>query len=255
MTMPTLLFVHGWGQSAQVWRAQIAYFAERFAGQMKVQAVNLPGHGGASDAPFDAWEDVLLDAMPKGPVMLVGWSLGGMLGMRLALQHAERLAGLVLLSSTPRFRVAPDWVHGVDDEVFGRFQEALESDAPRLLERFFALMLQGDELSRRQYIGIARTAVDKRYPTSMQGLRCGLQWLDTLDMRADLAQITLPTLVVHGEADAVTPVGAARYMAEHIPGAEMHLMQGGHALHLSRAQQLNEALEAWCLNSISIHDR
>jgi len=255
MTIPTLVFVHGWGQSAQVWHAQVAFFAEHFAEKFAVQSVNLPGHGGAADVPFDAWENALLDALPDGPVVLIGWSLGGMLGMRLALRQPERLAGLVLLSSTPRFRVAEDWVHACDDEVFERFQEALESDAPRLLDRFFALMLQGDELSKRQYIEIARTAVDKRHPVSMQGLRCGLQWLDTLDLRAELAQIKLPTLIIHGEADAVTPVGAARYMARHIPGADLQLMQGGHALHLSSAQQLNEALEAWCLNSISIHDR
>jgi len=255
MTMPALVFVHGWGQSAQVWHAQLAFFAERFAGRMEVQALNLPGHGGAADMPFNAWGNALLDALPEGPVILIGWSLGGMLGMRLALHHPTRLAGLVLLSSTPRFRLAPDWVHGCEDEVFERFQEALESDAPRLLDRFFALMLQGDDLSRRQYIGIARSAVDKRHPVSMQGLRCGLQWLDTLDLRGDLARIKLPTLIVHGESDAVTPVGAAHYMARHIPGADLQLMHGGHALQLSRAQQLNEALEEWCLNSISIHDR
>jgi len=255
MSLPTLVFLHGWGQSAQIWHAQQAFFAERFAGRVEVQAVNLPGHGGAADVPFNAWESALLDALPEGPVILIGWSLGGMLGMRLALRHPQRLAGLVLLSSTPRFRCAADWTHGCEDEVFERFQEALESDAPRLLDRFFALMLQGDELSRRQYIAIARTAVDKQHPVSMQGLRSGLQWLDTLDLRGDLARIKLPTLIVHGESDAVTPVGAACYMARHIPGADLQLMQGGHALHLSRAQQLNEALEAWCLNSISIHDR
>ncbi|MDQ6966626.1 MAG: alpha/beta fold hydrolase [Mariprofundaceae bacterium] len=249
--MPTLVFVHGWGQSAQVWHAQVAFFA----GRLGLRTVNLPGHGGAADVPFDAWGDALLDALPDGPVVLIGWSLGGMLGMHLALQHAERLVGLVLLSSTPRFRVAPDWAYGCEDEVFERFQEVLEFDAPRLLDRFFALMLQGDELSRRQYVEIARSAVDKRHPVSLQGWRCGLQWLDTRDLRAELAQIKLPTLIIHGESDAVTPVGAARYMVQAIPGADLQVMQGGHALHLSCAQQLNETLEEWCLNSISTHDR
>jgi len=248
--MPRLAFVHGWAQSAQTWHAQVAHFSSQ-----RPLAINLPGHGGAADVPLEGWDDALPGALPEEPVVLVGWSLGGMLSMRLAARHPERVQGLVLLSSTPCFRMRAGWPHGCEDEVFERFREALESNAPRLLDRFFALMLQGEALDRRQYVDIARHAVDKRRPPSMAGLRDGLRLLDGLNLREVLAGIRVPTLVIHGEDDAVTPVGAGRYLSEHIPGATLATLPGGHAPHLTRAGQFNEILEEWCLNSISTRSR
>jgi len=245
--LPTFVFIHGWGQAAQTWHAQMAYFGARH----QVLAVDLPGHGGASDVPLEAWDQALLAKLPDEPVVLVGWSLGGMLALRLAATHAARLAGMVLLSTTPSFRLRSGWEHGCADEVFERFQESLEANAPRLLDRFFALMLQGDELDRKQFVGIVRTAVDRRRAASMAGLRCGLQLLDELDLRAVLPDISLPTLVLHGQADAVTPVGAAHDLAEQMPAATLNIMQAGHAPHLTQTDKFNQLLEEWCQNNIS----
>lgn len=245
--IPPLVFVHGWGQSAQTWHAQIKHFS---AGH-QVLAVNLPGHGGAPHLPAEAWEDALLAALPDPRPILVGWSLGGMLAMNLARRHAARLAGLVLLSSTPCFRTRPDWPHGCADEVFERFRADLQKDASRLLDRFLALMLQGDKPDRQQYLDIARHAVDRRHPASPDGLRDGLQLLDTLDLRAGLSGIRVPTLVVHGAADTITPVAAGSYLAGRIPGAILRIIPAGHAPHLTQPQALHELLEEWCLNNIS----
>jgi len=245
--LPTIVFIHGWGQSTQTWHAQVDYFGARH----QVLAVDLPGHGGASDLPLENWGEALLAMLPAEPVVLVGWSLGGMLALRLATTHAARLAGMVLLSTTPSFRLRPGWKHACTDEVFERFLESLEANAPRLLDRFFALMLQGDELDRKQFLSIVRTAVDKRHPTSTAGLRCGLKLLDELDLRASLPGISLPTLVVHGQADAVTPIGAAQYLVGHMPAATLSVMQAGHAPHLTQAERFNTLLEEWCQNNIS----
>ena len=224
---------------------------EYFDARHQVLVLDLPGHGGAPDVPLEAWDQALLAQLPDEPVVLIGWSLGGMLALRLATTHAARLAGMVLLSTTPSFRLHPGWKHACTDEVFERFQESLEANAPRLLDRFFALMLQGDELDRKQFISIVRTAVDKRHPTSMAGLRCGLQLLDELDLRAALPGISLPTLVVHGQADAVTPVGAAKYLAGQLPAATLNIMQAGHAPHLTQPETFDTLLEEWCQNNIS----
>ncbi len=245
--LPTFVFIHGWGQSAQTWHGQMEFFGARH----QVLAINLPGHGGASDVPLEAWDQALLAKLPAKPVVLVGWSLGGMLALRLATAHAARLAGMVLLSTTPSFRLRPGWKHACADEVFERFQESLELNAPRLLDRFFALMLQGDELDRKQFVSIVRSAVDRRQPASMAGLRCGLQLLDELDLRAALPDISLPTLVVHGQADAVAPVGAAQYLAGQMSAATLNIMQAGHAPHLTQPETFNQLLEEWCQNNIS----
>jgi len=112
-------------------------------------------------------------------------------------------------------------------------------------------MLQGDELDRKQFVSIVRSAVDRRQPASMAGLRCGLQLLDELDLRAALPDISLPTLVVHGQADAVAPVGAAQYLAGQMSAATLNIMQAGHAPHLTQPETFNQLLEEWCQNNIS----
>jgi len=248
--LPTLVFLHGWGQSAQTWHAQIDYFSDR----CEVQCLNLPGHGGAADAPVEAWEDVLTAQLPDTPHIIIGWSLGGMLALRLALHGISQLRGLVLLAATPCFRMRPDWPHGCSDDVFDDFRKCLNEDSERLLGRFFALMLQGDDIQRRRYLAIVRQAVDRRNPATRAGLETGLSLLDTLDLRLSLADITLPALVVHGSQDAIVPIEAGRFLAHQLPHADMHMLQAGHALHLTQAQALNEKLEAWCLNNTSIHN-
>ncbi|MDX8391653.1 MAG: alpha/beta fold hydrolase, partial [Mariprofundaceae bacterium] len=77
--LPVLVFVHGWGQSPQTWHAQLDYFSTR----CETQTICLPGHGGAADAPTDAWEDHLHKQLPDTPHILIGWSLGGMLALQL----------------------------------------------------------------------------------------------------------------------------------------------------------------------------
>jgi len=243
---PILVFVSGWGQSSQVWHNQSAYFSKDWP----VQGVNLPGHGGVPDAPAECWLNELSVALPNQPCILIGWSLGGMLAMQLAHRWRGKLAGLVLVSSTPCFRVKPDWEPGCSGEQFHAFEQALERDPDKLLGQFFTLMLHGDTVSRGRFNAIAKEAVDRKHPPLTEALRSGLKLLDTLDLRAQLVDISIPTLVVHGTHDQVAPVEAGRYLAGHIPGARLHIMACGHAPHLTQDKTFNAYLEQWCLNSI-----
>jgi len=251
VSSPAFVFVHGWAQAAQTWHGQLEYFASSH----EVLALNLPGHGGTPDQPVEKWEAAILESLPDEPLVLIGWSLGGILGLQLALHHPTRLAGLVLLSATPSFRLRPGWEHACADDVFERFQESLEINEKRLLDRFFALMLQGDALDRRRYLDIVRQAVDRHHPSSPAGLHAGLDLLDGLDLRDSLADISVPTLVVHGRNDAIVPVGAAELLAARIPDARLHLLPAGHAPHLTQPESFNGILEEWCRNSISTQRR
>jgi pimeloyl-[acyl-carrier protein] methyl ester esterase len=244
---PSLLFIHGWGQSAAAWHGQRDALGDRF----EVHAPNLPGHGGAPELPPEAWGESLLESVSDGTV-LVGWSLGGMLAIRLAHAYPEKIAGLVLVGATPCFRMREGWLHGATDEVFDGFVEGVEQQSARMMSRFFALMLHGDALSRSAYNSIAREAVDRNHPPTTQALRGGLKLLDRLDLRPLAEKIDTPCLVMHGEADAVVPVAAGQWLAKHIAGAEfVSFAQCGHAPFLTQAERFNRKLEDWCLKSIS----
>lgn len=244
---PPLVFIHGWGQSAAVWHAQRALLSGRF----EVHAPNLPGHGGAPELPPGKWGESLLESIPDGSV-LVGWSLGGMLAMQLAHAYPERIASLVLVGTTPCFRMREDWPHGATDEVFDGFVQGVEQQSARMMSRFFALMLHGDGLARSAYNDMAREAIDRNRPPSSKALRDGLVLLDRLDLRSMVEAISMPCLVMHGEADAVVPAAAGGWLAGHIAGAEfVAFAQCGHAPFLTQAEKFNRELEDWCLKSIS----
>ena len=240
---PPLVFIHGWAQSPKAWSGQLAWFAAR---GRDATAPPLPGHGGAPDAPAAEWPRRLMGALPDAPCILVGWSLGGLLALRLALDAPARVKGLALVGATPCFRSREDWPHGVDEAGFRAFAEAAASGAPRQLQRFFLLMLHGDALSRAEVAAIARQAVDKRRPPSPRGLAAGLEILEAWDLRQEVAAIAAPALVMHGRCDAVTPPGAGRWLAARLPAGQWREMEGGHAPHLARPREFNETLEAWC---------
>jgi len=247
MTTP-LAFLHGWGQSARVWHGQREHFSQGWS----VNMLNLPGHGGAADAPASEWVNILQASLPEEPCVLVGWSLGGMLAMQLAAAFPQRIAGLVLVSTTPCFCNRPGWTHGCPDEVFRDSESGVKENTAKAMIRFFALILHvlhGDDLTRLEFNAIAKAAVDRTHPASTDGLIHGLSLLRDLDLRNMLSDIDIPCLVMHGDQDAVVPLAAGEYLADHISGAALERFEGcGHAPFLTETGKFNQRLEDWCRN-------
>lgn len=237
MNLP-MLFIHGWGQSRQVWHEQLPAFpGARF--------IDLPGHGGATES--DDWVAAVAAQLPDEPSILVGWSLGGMLSMQIALDYPERVAGLALVATTPRFRNGEGWEGGSSDGVLQDFEQGLRSNSAKTMGRFFALMLRGDAISRSEYNRIAREAVNRTAPPSQAALQRGLGYLADLDLRGRAKEIRQPVLVMHGSADAVVPFAAGQWLAQALPQAEFYRFEScGHAPFLTQSEAFNATLEAWC---------
>jgi pimeloyl-[acyl-carrier protein] methyl ester esterase len=242
-----MMFLPGWGQSSRIWQAQAAHFS-RIA---PVLTPELPGHGGAADAAPASWLEAIAAQLPREPVVLVGWSLGGMLALQLANAMPEQVAALALVSTTPCFRTHGDWAHGCEDSTFRAFAQGVadcsQTGSPKALARFFALMLQGDALPRRRYNELAHAAIDRQRPPTPAGLAAGLELLESLDLRPQLSGIGQPAWVAHGDRDTIIPPAAGRFLAESLPHADWHLFEAcGHAPFLTQAGIFNAGLEAWC---------
>jgi len=237
MSLPKL-FLHGWSQSKQVWQQQRDFFPD-------ATFLNLPGHGGAADA--SDWITAISEQLPASPCIIIGWSLGGIIAMQLALAAPEKVAALVLVSTTPSFCVKKGWEHGCSDEMLHAFTSGIESQAAKTMSRFFALMFKGDELTRQAYNAIARTAFDKSNPPSDTGLSHGLELLAQYDLRQKLVQIQQPALIIHGEQDAVIPFSAGKQLAAGIADSSWHpISHCGHVPFLTQSEIFNESVEAWC---------
>ncbi len=236
--MTPLVFIHGWGQSKQIWHQQQAQFPNAIF-------LNLPGHGGEPDSAD--WLKTLANQLPSKPCILVGWSLGGMLSMQLALAYPEHIKALALVSSTPCFSQKDNWAHGCSHKVLQEFQQGIEQQAAKTMSRFFALMFHGEGMERKQYNHIAHVAVNRGNPTSAQGMQEGLRLLADLNLRHDISNITQPTWIAHGEQDAIIPVQASAFLAKHIPHSTLHHFDNcGHAPFLTQTKTFHCLLESWC---------
>ncbi|KAF0217746.1 MAG: pimelyl-acyl-carrier protein methyl ester [Geobacteraceae bacterium] len=240
---PPLVFLHGWSMSGRVWRFQ----AEELASAYRVITLDLRGHGlsavsGEAIAMEDFARDVtaLFDRLDLTHATLIGWSMG--VQVALAAYHAvrSRLAALVLVSGTPLFTASADYPHGLPPTEAKGMGVRLKRDYHKSMGEFFRRMFAADELSREQENRIARGIVMEGKLPDPEAARRSLETLATADLRAVLASVDLPVLLIHGGSDTICLPAASRYMAERLPNARLKILEGlGHAPFLSRPAEFN----------------
>jgi pimeloyl-[acyl-carrier protein] methyl ester esterase len=235
-----LVLWHGWGMNLRVFDG----LRDSLAATHRVFAVDLPGHGRSAwprAADVATQLDLLLETVPENAVLL-GWSLGSQLALRAARAVPERVRALVLLNATPRFVSGADWPHGVDAAVLERFAEGLKRNYLQTVTDFLDLQLRGSGIDgqRRQAI---RDTVSGHGFAQPAALAAGLQMLSDHDLRADASAVMVPTLVIGGQHDRVTPPGAAIALSEIMPGARhVEIPRAAHAPFLSHPAELLTAL-------------
>ena len=138
-----LVMLHGWGMHGGVWTDT----ARELAADFQVHNVDLPGHG-ASPA-LDAFTlDTVVGQLAttfERPVILCGWSLGGIIAQHWAAHEPEKVRRLILVSSTPCFAARADWAFGMPQETLAQFAAELEKNHATTLRRFLALQVRGSE--------------------------------------------------------------------------------------------------------------
>jgi pimeloyl-[acyl-carrier protein] methyl ester esterase len=229
---PDLVLVHGWGMNAGVW----APLRERLAARWRVTAVELPGHGESAFDPgtagLDDWAAALLAAAPERALWL-GWSLGGQLSLAAAARAPERVAGLALAATSPRFVRGDDWPAAMPADTFHAFAGQLAEDAPRTLERFLALQVRG-AAGATETLRELRNATRARPAPQSGALRAGLELLLHNDLRAATAALEVPSLWLFGGRDALVPAAAEQPVRELLPAARVYsIATAGHAPFLS----------------------
>ena len=238
---PDLVLVHGWGLHGGIWGDLPARLAQHF----RVTTLDLPGHGRSRTAgeslSLAAFTDRVAELCPA-PAIWLGWSLGGLIALNAALRHPHKVARLVLVGTTPRFVQAPDWPHAMSKEVFADFARGLTQDYRATLLRFLSLQVGGNE-STRTLLKRLRAEMFAHGEPQAEALAAGLAILEQTDLRARLAEIRVPALVVHGSHDRLAPPAAGEYLAAQLPQARWLQLEGaGHAPFLSHATLLADAV-------------
>jgi pimeloyl-[acyl-carrier protein] methyl ester esterase len=239
-----VVMLHGWALHAGLMQPLAALLAPA----RPTTCLDLPGHGGRPYEPPFSDLDGLAAAIARDlppACALVGWSLGGMVAARLAASGHPSVQRLVLLASTPRFVAGDGWEHGLGAEVVEEFAAELGRDYRGLVRRFLSLQARGDE-RQAGLLRTLRTAAFSRGEPDAEALRAGLAILVNSDLRAEAARIAIPTRVITGEYDRLTPPQAGAWWAGQIPGASFDAIEGaGHAPFVSHPGDVARRLVAF----------
>jgi 3-oxoadipate enol-lactonase len=239
---PPVLLLHGYLFGADWWRPQIDALRDEY----DVIAVDLRGQMGSETTVdgYDLWnqsEDIhgLIAELGCAPVHLVGLSMGGMIGMRLALRHPGDVRSLVLMDTS----AGPE-----DPERHERYEAMyqvvaagqLEAVLPALPPIFLAddfIADHGAEVDA----WLGRLAQSD--PAGVVSVGRAIDARD--DIRPRLSEIALPTLVIHGEQDVPIPIECGQEIAAGIPAARLATVSGGHQSNVDRPEDTSRLIRAF----------
>lgn len=211
-----VLYVHGTGCNARVWEPHMAAIADAHT----PVAIDLPGHGqspgpgfrGIADYTYFAVE--LARALGWDRFAVVGHSMGGAVALLTALYHADLLAGLVLVDTGARLRVNPTLLQSAR-------QGAASGRAPAM-DRAWAFASG----TSQSVVDALQALTSDTAPRVTYG-----DWIadDTFDVMRRVSDVRVPTLVVGGADDRLTPIRYHEFLAAHIPGCRLAIIEGaGH---------------------------
>jgi len=234
---PTLVFIHGSGNSKSLWAEQVDALSET----ANAVALDLPGHGGSGgDGKNDVGEyagvvtDFIKSAGIPGPVPC-GLSLGGAIVIRMLIDKKLEYKGGVIMNSGARLKVHP--------VIF----ETIKNDY-----RSFIAMAAKTAVSEKTEISKIGRVIKDWDSTSPQVVYGDFDSCNKFDAMADIHSISVPVLVITSEDDKLTPARYGIYLAENIKNSKrVHLMECGHLSPLEKPGEVNAALRDYIKNFLA----
>jgi len=234
-----LVLVHGWAMHSGVFAPLVRELAPHF----RLHLVDLPGHGFSRDdgATLDPAECARRIARTMPRAIWLGWSLGGLVAMRAALDRPDFVRGVVLIASSPRFVVGADWPQGVAPNVFAEFAAGLAHDYRPTIERFLALETLGSPRARDELRELKAHVFERGDPL-LEVLEQALSVMQETDLREALPRLSPPSLWIAGRRDRLVPPAAMRWSARHSPDGRLVEVASGHAPFLRHAPEVAAAI-------------
>jgi pimeloyl-ACP methyl ester carboxylesterase len=237
-----LLLIHGFPLDHRLWHAQL----RGLGGEVRAIAPDLRGHGRSASPggplSMDRHADdmaALLDHLGIARAVVAGLSMGGYVAFSLWRRHPGRVQGLILLDT----RAEPD-APAAKLKRDATAAQAEQMGAAIVAEEMLPRLLAPRSLANPKLVAQAWRLMSEQPVAGIVGALQGLR--DRQDSRPTLATITVPTLVLVGEADAITPPADGAAMASAIDGAGLVVIPGaGHLSPLENPRAVNAALRTF----------
>ena len=229
-----ILFLHGVGSDRTVWEPQLAHFSVR----RRAIALSYPGYPGSAFAENATRDDYALavlaamDALAIDQAHICGLSLGGVVAIAIHAAAPERCRSLIIADS---FAVHPE-----GRQIYNRSVSAARTIGMRALAESRAGVLLGKAAGP----AIHRAVIDTMSRIDREAYVIGARAVWLADQRDRVGAIAVPTLVLVGEEDAVTPPVLSEQLAKLIPGAKLEVIAGaGHLANLEQPGAFNTAVD------------
>lgn len=232
---PALLMSHSLGSDLSMWDGQIESLAKRF----RVIRYDSRGHGASvvSPAPYSIEQlgrDALgvLDAVGVEKAHFVGLSLGGLVGMWLAVNAPERIGRVALANTSACFGNPDMW----NQRIRQARAEGMEGLAAASMDRWFTREFQESAPDTVARIGAIYAA------TSPEGFAGSAAAIRDADLREAIRSVGARVLVIVGSRDASSPPAAGGLIADHIPGARLVALEAAHLSNVEAENAFTRAL-------------
>jgi sigma-B regulation protein RsbQ len=249
---PVVVLAHGFGCDQNLWRLVVPALAERFR-------VVLFDHVGAGRSDLSAWtperytslggyaDDVLeiLRALRLDDVVFVGHSVAAMMGVLAAIEEPQRFAKLILLTPSPRYLDDTDYRGGFSEADITELLDSLDSNYLGWSAAMAPVIMGNPE---RPELGAELTNSFCRTDPTIA--RAFAHTTFRSDNRADLAKVTVPTLVIECTRDAIAPREVGAFVHAHLAASELVTLDAtGHCPQLSAPEATSEAIAAFAAGS------
>jgi pimeloyl-[acyl-carrier protein] methyl ester esterase len=238
---PVLVLLHGWGMNHRVLQG----LAMELSCQYPVLSLDLPGHGNGprlETYDLDAQVQALQAELPDGPVVLIGWSLGGNLALELAARYPARIRGVIALACNPCFVECEDWP-GMKAQFLQSFSSRVQTHPEQALQRFVLLQLENDEESKNRVRQFKTWLAESESPEPL-ALQAGMKILEAHDFRPTLGLVSCPVCFIQGDLDSLVPVAIETPLKKQFPDLKFFEISGaGHALFLSHSAAVIDAIK------------
>ena len=230
-----LLLISGWAHGEEALRP----VAEAMAGCGQIGLLSLASSsfGDEAEEGFSSYARTISSHLDKlgEPACIVGWSTGGVAALETSARYPEKVACLVLLSATARFRTAEGYTSGVRPAVLRAMLRGLRKNPETVVSEFISRALHPLNFHEEALAERTRAAL----AAGTDSLARGLEYLADADLRRELVSIALPCLIIHGRQDMIVPWQAGQYLQDNLSNSEAEFIPAaGHCL----AEQCAEGL-------------
>jgi pimeloyl-ACP methyl ester carboxylesterase len=236
--LPAIVFLHGAGMDHSVWVLLARSFAHH---GFSVLAPDLPGHGRSAGTPLSSiaaladWTAALIDAAGVGKARIVGHSMGTLIGLETTARHPGKVSGLGLIATAAPMRVSDDLLNAA------KADDHAAIDMMSIWGEGYRAMLGGSLAPGLWMLGGAERLLERARPgvifadlSACNGYQGAL---------AAAAKVSVPSIVIQGSRDVMTPLKGGKAIAAAIPGCRLAMIEGaGHMLMSERPEEVLAAL-------------